>query len=226
MGWGTSPTRYIRPDTTSSAPTSQQRLSRALNVASETITGQADLFDLHKNTQRYDCIILTEVIEHVPDPVEFLKAAASVLSPGGVLLVTTPNKTIAPLGTVWGTESPPVHLWWLSESSIRQIARRLGLLVKFGDFAPMFGRRARPEQGAATSGAPPSLDASGNVTAEAHDWVRNFNRREPWKRRLRSYAPALFYSIFRVQQARRAFGRYASERTWQLGAVLERRSEA
>lgn len=39
----------------------------------------------------YDLILLNQVIEHVPDPVGFLRSFRSALKPGGVLVVTTPN---------------------------------------------------------------------------------------------------------------------------------------
>jgi ubiquinone/menaquinone biosynthesis C-methylase UbiE len=39
----------------------------------------------------FDCILLSEVIEHLPDPQISIREAARVLQSGGRLLVTTPN---------------------------------------------------------------------------------------------------------------------------------------
>lgn len=41
--------------------------------------------------EKYDLILLNQVIEHVPEPVGFLQSFAQALKPDGVLLVTTPN---------------------------------------------------------------------------------------------------------------------------------------
>jgi 2-polyprenyl-3-methyl-5-hydroxy-6-metoxy-1,4-benzoquinol methylase len=40
----------------------------------------------------YDVITLVDVIEHVPDPVGLLKAVKTVLAPGGVIAVVTPDR--------------------------------------------------------------------------------------------------------------------------------------
>jgi SAM-dependent methyltransferase len=42
-------------------------------------------------SERYDLILLNQVIEHVPDPVAFLRSFRDALEPGGVMVVTTPN---------------------------------------------------------------------------------------------------------------------------------------
>lgn len=82
----------------------------------------------------YDIIILTEVIEHIENVIEFLSAADQLLLPGGNLIVTTPNRTPYPADMLWETEPPPVHLWWFSEQSTRSLANKLGHKVTFVDF--------------------------------------------------------------------------------------------
>lgn len=50
----------------------------------------ADVFALPFPEGTFDCIIASEIIEHVPDPRGFLLHLLKVLRPGGVLIVTTP----------------------------------------------------------------------------------------------------------------------------------------
>jgi SAM-dependent methyltransferase len=95
--------------------------------------------DLHeygqKNDLGYDIIILTEVIEHVPNIYEILSSLTGLLADGGEIVITTPNKSSFPNETVWHTDLPPIHLWWFSEASISKIADKIGYSVKFTDFS-------------------------------------------------------------------------------------------
>jgi 2-polyprenyl-6-hydroxyphenyl methylase / 3-demethylubiquinone-9 3-methyltransferase len=44
--------------------------------------------------ERFDLITCLEVVEHVADPGSFIAGLASLLAPGGLLLLSTPNRTI------------------------------------------------------------------------------------------------------------------------------------
>lgn len=97
----------------------------------------ADIFDLAKvETTRYDAVIMTELIEHVTNPKDFIKAALSLLKPEGKLIITTPNKSFSPKGLPWQSDIPPVHLWWLAEESLSYIAAGFGKKCEFLDFTP------------------------------------------------------------------------------------------
>jgi len=102
-----------------------------------------------------DALIMTEVIEHVSDPCELLKAIHGMLQPGGIALITTPNKSAAPKSAYWATDNPPVHLWWFSETSMRRMAETAALRISF---APVASRVCRPAW-------PPYFDATGRQTS-------------------------------------------------------------
>lgn len=50
-----------------------------------------DFFSETISESSVDALTMFEVIEHLPDPVSFLKRAANVVKPGGLIYLTTPN---------------------------------------------------------------------------------------------------------------------------------------
>lgn len=91
--------------------------------------------ELKSDNERFDVIILTEVIEHISDPVSFINQLSGLLSRNGVILVTTPNKDF-PMNSCseWASDLPPVHLWWFGKRGIKEISLKANLNVKFYSF--------------------------------------------------------------------------------------------
>jgi 2-polyprenyl-3-methyl-5-hydroxy-6-metoxy-1,4-benzoquinol methylase/O-antigen/teichoic acid export membrane protein len=79
-----------------------------------------------RHTRRYDTIVAFELIEHLTDPLACLRQLLRLLAPGGVLLLTTPNRDFYRQDAVWHTELPPVHTIWLGRKGAAALAARTG----------------------------------------------------------------------------------------------------
>lgn len=66
------------------------RARRELN-GSRVWLNQGDIYNLPYRDGEFDKIILSEVLEHLPDDVNALREVKRVLKPGGILLITVPN---------------------------------------------------------------------------------------------------------------------------------------
>jgi SAM-dependent methyltransferase len=83
--------------------------------------------------ERFERVVIGDVIEHVNDPVRLLQFAARHLAPGGLIIVTTPNpywiKHI--LSTlVRGTlVTNADHISWISPAAALELGRRAGLCL-------------------------------------------------------------------------------------------------
>jgi len=81
---------------------------------------------------RFDAVTSSHVIEHVHDPLEFLRECGRVLKPGGRIVVVTPNTESLGrrrLGAAWIGLDPPRHLHLFSCATLRRLAVRAGLTV-------------------------------------------------------------------------------------------------
>ncbi len=85
----------------------------------------------------YDAVILTQVLEHAPEPEAALRELNRVLKPGGVLLLTVPLN--APL------HGEPWHFFHFTHYGLAELARRTGFSMtkcaKVGGAFWLLGKR-------------------------------------------------------------------------------------
>lgn len=96
----------------------EQACARGLSV----VCGPIDEIDLPK--EEYDCVVLWDVIEHLPDPAGAIEIAASALKRGGILALSTGDVTslCARLcGKRWHLYNLPEHLFFFSPRSLEKI---------------------------------------------------------------------------------------------------------
>jgi len=81
------------------SPTSVEQTSRALRLFGMnrpvTLVLQ-NVFEAGEATPRFDAIVMSEILEHLEDPVKALRAAAAWLRPGGTIWVNVPANSPAP----------------------------------------------------------------------------------------------------------------------------------
>jgi SAM-dependent methyltransferase len=95
--------------------------------------------------ESFDCVWLSHVVEHVPDPVRLMREVARVLAPGGIAVVSVPSSA----GLVYAATNvvhrlrgryrkdkfacslaPPGHLFAFAEPSLRALLSAAGLRVE------------------------------------------------------------------------------------------------
>jgi SAM-dependent methyltransferase len=78
---------------------------------------------------KYDVVAMSQVLEHVPDPVALLKECRRVLRPGGRLVLSTPNALSVAhrlYGKHWRGLEPPRHQHIFSPAALERCARDCG----------------------------------------------------------------------------------------------------
>lgn len=93
----------------------------------------------YRPKNRFDVVIASEVIEHVADPAAFVAEAVRCLQPGGVLVITTFNRTLQSLALgigmaeyVLGLAPRGTHQWdkFIKPSELAHMLEGNGLAVK------------------------------------------------------------------------------------------------
>jgi len=110
-------------------------VGHARGVGLNVLEGAADEANL-RQIGPVDVVVLFDVIEHLPDPRETLALCYESLNPGGVIVLTTGDfgSPLARLaGVRWRLMTPPQHLWFFTQKSMRQLAAGLGFAIEHVD---------------------------------------------------------------------------------------------
>jgi 2-polyprenyl-3-methyl-5-hydroxy-6-metoxy-1,4-benzoquinol methylase len=87
-----------------------------------------DFFSSDLDEERFDVIVMSEMIEHVPRPGLFLSRAAELLVRGGILYLTTPNfgaLTRRVLGSAWPPIDPK-HIAYFHRRTLEKLVEKTG----------------------------------------------------------------------------------------------------
>lgn len=83
-------------------------------------------------TQKFDCITLWHVLEHVPNLTEYISSLKKFLKPNGTLLIAVPNHKsfdATYYGKFWAAFDLPRHLWHFSKKSISLLFEKENMKV-------------------------------------------------------------------------------------------------
>lgn len=100
---------------------------KARSVGFDVITGTLET--VHLDHSSFDLAAAWMVLEHVPDPRRTLLRMRSVLTPGGVLLLSIPNAgcwEARVFGRWWFGWEPPRHLQHFTPTTIRRLLQETG----------------------------------------------------------------------------------------------------
>ncbi|MBK8685175.1 MAG: class I SAM-dependent methyltransferase [Bacteroidetes bacterium] len=83
------------------------------------------------NNEKYDVVTLFQVLEHIPNVDDFLKAALKVVRPNGILVIAVPNND--PYYLKYEKDHflnlPPHHMGWWNQRSLEAIAKIYNLEI-------------------------------------------------------------------------------------------------
>jgi SAM-dependent methyltransferase len=90
------------------------------------------LADAKYESESFDVVIATEILEHLVEAAELLAEIRRVIRPGGLMWATTPHGrgvSARMLGLGWSVIAPPEHVQLFSVSGIRELLERTGFQV-------------------------------------------------------------------------------------------------
>lgn len=103
-----------------------------------------DFLELSKNKQ-FDVITMRHLLEHVTNPINFIRKSRELLKKDGLLFLEVPNIDSFPAricGKAWQWMTPPAHLFFFSPKTIKKLLEKESFRViksgtRKGDAAPL-----------------------------------------------------------------------------------------
>lgn len=92
-----------------------------------------DLFSANFDSDSFDVINVSHVVEHVPNPKEFFAELSRILKKNGTLIIKTPNSEAlgrALFNTNWYANDVPRHIYLFAEKNLKVLASTCGLKVQ------------------------------------------------------------------------------------------------
>jgi 2-polyprenyl-3-methyl-5-hydroxy-6-metoxy-1,4-benzoquinol methylase len=127
LGFTSAYVRFLGRECKAFDPSSAARLSTeylGIEVSREYATVS------NTETKKEKLVFASEVIEHVDDPLQFLKLLKEITGDTGYAIVTTPNAEYVqsnnPKNTILAMLAPSQHLFLLSKSSLSELAKGAG----------------------------------------------------------------------------------------------------
>lgn len=111
--------------------TDERKINRARERNHASVSYESKLFNPGEITQKFDFVISCAVVEHVIDPVSFIRSHADALKPGGSLILLTPNADSLNYRILrsWWREllSLGEHIYLFTPDSLNRCATEAGL---------------------------------------------------------------------------------------------------
>lgn len=96
-----------------------------------TFNGTLEDFLMSEHKKNFPVVLILDVIEHVPDPINFLKNVNKVVEDGGFIIIDTPNgysKNIDHLNKKWDAFNP-FHIYFFSSNILENLLVNMGYTI-------------------------------------------------------------------------------------------------
>ncbi len=96
-----------------------------------------NIFNIEFN-KKFDIIIMNQVLEHIDDPIKYLKRIKSLLTPNGQLIVSVPNSSCLDfriLKDSWSSFQAPTHIFHFNSESLHHLLNKTGYDIEKIDYS-------------------------------------------------------------------------------------------